>query len=126
SYLPASVGGKEPTVSDSIRDIGSTVGNGATTAVDTSKQYLASAHETAKPHIAAAHEAVKPHIEHLKGNAQGVFGTAGTQGAPIQPPASSTGIPATSAPLESGPHTTDTPYPSKTETKGTQIGQNAS
>lgn len=48
--------------------------------------------------------------------AQNILGTAGTQGTQVKDmPASSTGIPSTSAPLETGSKKVDTPYPSATD-----------
>jgi hypothetical protein len=99
--------------------------------VETAKEYLNAAQESTKPHIeatkeylTAAQETVQPHIESAKGVAQGYLGTAGTQGVEVQgkSPVPSKDIPATSAPLESGPHSVDTPYPSTTA--ATNIGQN--
>ena len=99
--------GERPTIADSVR----------TTA--------ASATETVK-------QTAQPVVDTAKGMTQNVLGTAGTQGAQItpgghgpvkQPPASSTGIPATTAPLESGLYTVKNPYPDTTGAKATQIGQ---
>ncbi|KAF9460094.1 hypothetical protein BDZ94DRAFT_1266655 [Collybia nuda] len=117
AYLPSSVGGilsSETSASQSPpTGIVSSLQSGANSAIGTTKEYLASAQEMAKPHV-----------ENAKGIAQGYLGTAGTQ--PIKnPPASSTGIPATSAPLESGPHTVNTPY-SSTNTTNAKVGENSS
>ncbi|KAF5384829.1 hypothetical protein D9615_001306 [Tricholomella constricta] len=104
SYLPASVGGHTSTTAQPASGVASSIQGGAATVVDTTKEYVAS-----------AQEAVKPHIEHVKGAVQGGPAT----------PASSTGIPATSAPLESGPHTIGTPYPATTTTQETKVAENA-
>ncbi|RDB28669.1 hypothetical protein Hypma_015787 [Hypsizygus marmoreus] len=112
SYLAAGVSG-HPTGTQTGEShpsgIVPSLQSGAATAVETAKQYLASAQEVAHPHI-----------EHAKDTAQGYLGIAETQPT-SQTPASSTGIPATSAVLESGPHTVDTPYPSTTTTAGTNV-----
>lgn len=78
---------------------------------------------TATNAYTAAKEAVQPHIEKIQGVTQEYLGTEGTTSSAANPmPASSTGIPATSAPLESGPHTISTPYPSKaTKVSGADI-----
>lgn len=76
-------------------------------------------------------QTAQPVVDTAKGMTQNVLGTAGTQGAQLTPdghgavttPASSTGIPATTAPLESGLYTVKTPYPATTGTMATQIGQ---
>jgi len=87
----------------------------ATTAANTASSYLASAKEVAQPHIDRAVAA-----------AQNMLGSAGTQGAqlkdmPASPAApAAEGIPTTSAPLESGPHKVDTPYPTTTTKVGTK------
>ena len=83
---------------------------------------------TATNTYTAAKEAVQPHIEKIQGVTQEYLGATGTEGTQVKStaaepmPASSTGIPAASAPLESGPHTTSTPYPSEaTKVSGTDI-----
>ncbi|KAG5723903.1 hypothetical protein E4T56_gene9800 [Termitomyces sp. T112] len=60
-------------------------------------------------------------LEKAKGAVQGAFGTAGTAANVPSPstPSSSTGIPATSAPLESGLKTVNTPYPATTTSQAT-------
>lgn len=64
-------------------------------------------------------------FEKAKDAVQGAFGTAGT--APVSStPSSSTGVPATSAPLESGPHTVNNPYPATTTSQATRVADNAS
>jgi len=66
-------------------------------------------------------ETAQPHIEKAVGVVQGYMGTAGTQGAQLAEhgktatPASSASVPAaTTAPLESGKHTVDSPYATST------------
>lgn len=83
---------------------------------------------TATDVLASAKAAAQNAMGTVTASAQNILGTAGTQGAQVKDmPASSTGIPATSAPLESGPHKLDSPYPSTTTTVGTKdIGQNES
>ncbi|KAF9015622.1 hypothetical protein BDQ17DRAFT_1341382, partial [Cyathus striatus] len=95
NYLPAAVGGK-PAENSSDPQSGSSI-------LSSTAAYLSSASQTVK---------------------ENSLGTAGTQGLPTKAPASSTGIPATSAPLESGPHTTTTPYPSTTTKTSINIAQN--
>jgi len=103
----------------------SSLQSGATAAVETTKEYLNAAQETMKPHIettkeylTAAQRTVQPHVDSAKGAAQGYLGTAGVPG---NSPVPSKDIPATSAPLESGPHSVNTPYPSTMA--ATNIGQ---
>ncbi|KDR85447.1 hypothetical protein GALMADRAFT_234326 [Galerina marginata CBS 339.88] len=103
SYLPSTIAGKP--VGEAASDVASTV-----------QQKAGEAYTVAK-------ETAQPHIEKAISAAQGYY--AGTQGLQehgeaksIVTPASSTGIPAaTTAPLESGPYTTTTPYPTGMETK---------
>lgn len=95
-------------------DIVASLQSGAASALETTKEYLATAQETAKPHI-----------ENAKGVAQGFLGTAGMQVSDTlgKPSVPSKDIPATSAPLESGSHSINTPYPSNPPS-GKGIGQN--
>lgn len=69
---------------------------------------------TASSTLSAAKSAAQSTVETAASAAQSVFGTAGTQGAQVKDmPASSIGIPATTAPLESGAKKLDTMYPAQ-------------
>ncbi|KAL0951525.1 hypothetical protein HGRIS_008209 [Hohenbuehelia grisea] len=133
SYLPAAVGGTSNTTttttdhsaptatgtaSETLTNIASTVQAGAVSALETAKGYVAAAHETGL-------SAAQPHLEKAKETVQANL-PIGTQ-PQVAPPASSTGIPATTAPLESGPHTVGTPYPATTTTTGSglKVAENA-
>ncbi|KIM47764.1 hypothetical protein M413DRAFT_439434 [Hebeloma cylindrosporum] len=117
-YLPTAMGGKPD--------------NGPAASEARSKSdtgVVESVRATATSAYTAAKEAVQPHIEKIQGATQEYLGAAGgtEASAAAEPmPASSTGIPATSAPLESGPHTVDTPYPSKADkVSGSDIAASA-
>jgi hypothetical protein len=105
--LPTAIGGKPddgPTAS--MRSTAETQKTG-TSVVESVRTTAANAYTAAK-------EVVQPHIEKIQGVTQEYLGSEGTASSAAKPmPASSTGIPATSAPLESGPHTISTPYPPK-------------
>ncbi|KAK7058371.1 hypothetical protein VNI00_002005 [Paramarasmius palmivorus] len=75
--------------------------SGAATAVQTGKEYLDKATTAAQNYLNSLQE-------------QG----STTTGAPA-----ASGIPPTSAPLESGPHTVGTPYPSTTTNTATKVGE---
>jgi hypothetical protein len=107
-YLPTAIGGKSaesPAASTRSKTEGNNTGTGVVESVQA----------TATSAYTAAKEAVQPHIEKVQGVAQDYLGMAGTQGAHVAKPtpASSMGISATSAPLESDPHTVDTSCPPK-------------
>ncbi|KAF8167657.1 hypothetical protein B0H34DRAFT_646298 [Crassisporium funariophilum] len=125
-----SVGGKPADSSTTTRSTGFGTTTGST---QPGQGYLASAQNTASNAYTTVAETAKPAIEKAKEVVQSYVasGTAGTQGAQLTgghgaaPPASSTGIPAaTTAPLESGPHTINTPYPAVTGKMGTNVGAN--
>ncbi|KAI0361434.1 hypothetical protein OH77DRAFT_1469043 [Trametes cingulata] len=95
-------------------------------AVETGKQYLASAQEaakpyvesaaaTAKPYVESAAAAAQPHIEKAKSVVTGAT-TGTTTSQPAQPPAST-------APLESGPHVVGNPYPATTNGQSTKVAE---
>ncbi|KZT30837.1 hypothetical protein NEOLEDRAFT_1126473 [Neolentinus lepideus HHB14362 ss-1] len=88
----------------------------ATTALATGKQYFQTVSATAQPHVDAAKAAAQPHIDKALETASGYVGAA--QSKVGSATSTDTGIPSTSAPLESGPHTVGTPYPSTTTTQG--------
>ncbi|THV07551.1 hypothetical protein K435DRAFT_788459 [Dendrothele bispora CBS 962.96] len=90
--------------------------SGANVALETTKGYLATAQQTVQPHIEKGVNVASNYIGSLQQQANPNTGTG----------AKDSDIPATSAPLESGPHTVGTPYPSTTTTAGTNVGQNAS
>lgn len=121
SYLPTSLGGTSAQADKVAAQAGHTGQSIIATVGSTAGGVYNAVSGAAQPHIEHAKEAAQPHIEHAKGAAQGLMGTAGTQGG-ILKPASEQHVPASSAPLESGPHTIDTPYPSKTAgVKGTDV-----
>jgi hypothetical protein len=123
NHLPSSVGGQanQPTSE-------STSGTTSGSSLETAKEYLASAQAAIQPHLEAAASAAQPHIQRAADTAQNYLPasakphiekylptTSQTNGTP----ASSTGIPATSAPLETGQHTVNTTYP-PTSTTGSE------
>lgn len=62
--------------------------------------------------LASAKATAQNTMEAITSTTQNLLGTAGLQGAQVKDmPASSTGIPATTAPLESGAKKVDAPYP---------------
>ncbi|KAF9074794.1 hypothetical protein BDP27DRAFT_1315978 [Rhodocollybia butyracea] len=89
------------TLNDSANDALAQIHAGATTALQTGKEYIASAQTAAQPHIDRGL---------YMGNISGQ-----TDPESMVPKK----IPSTSAPLESGPHTVGTPYPSTT----TKVGE---
>ena len=83
----------------------------------TGQQYLASAAEAAKPYVESAAAAAQPHIEKAKNVVTGVASSATTStGKPSEPPA-------TTAPLESGPHVVGNPYPATTNGQSTKVAE---
>ena len=121
SYLPTSLGGTSAQADKITAQAGHAGQSVFATVGATAGGVYNAVSEAAHPHIEHAKEAAQPHIEHAKGTAQGFMGTAGTQGGNLKP-ASEQHVPASSAPLESGPHTVDTPYPTQSAgVKGTDI-----
>lgn len=130
SYLPPALGGTAPPLSTTTgtTTTGSTTGTGsvvetikttAAAALETGKQYAASAQAAAQPHLDRAAAAAQPHLERAGAVASDMVNVATTKGTVVgETPASSTGIPATSAPLETGGVSTSTPYPATTTTQG--------
>ncbi|KAJ3721698.1 hypothetical protein C8R42DRAFT_668224 [Lentinula raphanica] len=118
-YLPNSNPVTHPSTggSTAISDTLTQIQSGAATALETGKEYLASAQTTAQPHIDRAVKAAQPHIEKVSEAASNYINNVNgeTDMSTSVPPK----IPATSAPLESGPHTVGTPYPSTT----TKVGE---
>ncbi|KAJ3750726.1 hypothetical protein DFH05DRAFT_1410441 [Lentinula detonsa] len=119
SYLPNSNPATHPSTggSTAITDTLSQIQAGATTVLATGKEYLASAQNTAQPHIDRALEVAQPHINKVSEAASNYINNVDgeTDTSTSVPPR----IPATSAPLESGPHVVSTPYPSTT----TKVGE---
>ena len=118
-YLPTSIGSGQPqtlssTGSTTSSDVTSSIQAGTAATLDTTKEYLASAHQTG---MAAA----QPHLDRVKGGAQEFLGQ-GTQGSTST---SSTRIPATGAPFQSGKKSVDTSYSGlkagKNETRPTSL-----
>ncbi|KAF8898996.1 hypothetical protein BD779DRAFT_1486553 [Infundibulicybe gibba] len=127
NYLPTAVGGNPSPNTTTNGSVTSNLSSTASTVASTVQAGATAAYGTTKEYLSTAQQIAQPHIENAKGVAQGYLGTAGTQGmnGTGTTPASSTGIPATSAPLESGPHSVNTPYPpTTTTTTGTKIAQN--
>ena len=83
---------------------------------------MSSATETAKSYLASAQVASQPHVDQAKVTLAHSIESAKDYLGGEHKPAGSSGIPPPTAPLESGPHTTNTPYPSTT--KNTLIGEN--
>ncbi|KAJ4485847.1 hypothetical protein J3R30DRAFT_3281511, partial [Lentinula aciculospora] len=97
---------------------GSTIQSGAAAAVATGSEYLSSAQSAAQPHIERAVEAAQPHINKVSEAASNYMNNV--SGETDRSNSVLAMIPATSAPLESGPHTVGTPYPSTTTKTGEQ------
>ncbi|KAJ8516131.1 hypothetical protein ONZ45_g6522 [Pleurotus djamor] len=126
TYLPPSLGGPTQhsgddqnksvveSASTTAANMAASVQSGASTIVDAAKDFLASSNNV------SIQDSAQPHINKARELAGRVIEGAGA-GPDVAPPASSTGIPATSAPLESGPHTMSTPYPSTTTTVGSGV-----
>lgn len=72
--------------------------------------YLQSAAGVVQSGLSSASQAAQPHIETAVASAQNALGMTSVP----KEPSNKDQIPATSAPLESGPHTITTPYPSTT------------
>ncbi|KAL1708308.1 hypothetical protein EV121DRAFT_277279 [Schizophyllum commune] len=93
NYIPESLGGHAPTLQA-----------GAQAAATDAGKVLSAAQQQVQPGIEKAREFAS------QGFASQASAAADATTDPT-PPASSTGIPATSAPLQSGAHVVDTPYP---------------
>ncbi|TRM65869.1 hypothetical protein BD626DRAFT_486081 [Schizophyllum amplum] len=102
NYIPESMGGSAPTLQA-----------GAQAATADAKKVLAAAQQQAQPALDKARELT------AQGFGSQAAAAAGTTTDPT--PASSTGIPATSAPLQSGAHVLDTPYPPGDVAKGGEV-----
>ncbi|KAI0640645.1 hypothetical protein C8Q79DRAFT_1004230 [Trametes meyenii] len=107
---------------------GSEVQSTMQSVVETGKQYLASAQEVAKPYvesataaatpyIQSAAEAAQPHIAKAKGVVTGKTGSCSSDY--NKPPE----VPASTAPLESGPHVVGSPYPASTNGQTTKVAE---
>ncbi|KAH9836927.1 uncharacterized protein C8Q71DRAFT_577911 [Rhodofomes roseus] len=88
------------------QNLSSTVQSTAQTALQTGKEYLASAQTAAQPHI----EKAKTYVA----------GSTGTSGPATGKP---DGVPASTAPLESGPHVVGNPYPATSGAQTTKVGE---
>ena len=74
-------------------------------AIQTGKEYLASAQAAAQPYIETAAGTAQATLEKAKGAVAGTTQTGSSvSGKPSE-------VPASTANLESGPHVVDTPYP---------------
>ncbi|KZT75014.1 hypothetical protein DAEQUDRAFT_807286 [Daedalea quercina L-15889] len=88
------------------QNLSSTVQSTAQSALQTGKEYLASAQTAAQPHI----EKAKTYVT----------GAADSSGAATAQPDS---VPASTAPLESGPHVVGNPYPATNGIQSTKVGE---
>ncbi|KAF9478029.1 hypothetical protein BDN70DRAFT_880458 [Pholiota conissans] len=131
SYFPESIGGRahaQSTTTESAqpKEEGRT-GAGIITSVEaTAENVYHKVSAVAQPHIEHVHEVAHPRIEHVKGVVEGYMGTSGTQGkgtdSPDKPSEDKKFSAASSAPLESGSHTVDAPYPDKSsQVKATDV-----
>ncbi|KAI0735004.1 hypothetical protein C8Q76DRAFT_791588 [Earliella scabrosa] len=80
-------------------------------AIATGQQYLASAQAAAKPYIESATAAAQPRHE----KAMAAVSGSSTTGQPE--------VPATTAPLQSGPNVVGNPYPATTNSQTTKVGE---
>ncbi|KAF5368451.1 hypothetical protein D9758_002276 [Tetrapyrgos nigripes] len=87
---------------------------GAAVAFETAKGYAATAQQTVQPHLERTFGAAKQYVDNLTEQGNPNSGTPGT---------TKPAVPATTAPLESGPHTVGGPYSSTT---GSNVGANSS
>ncbi|EPT01523.1 hypothetical protein FOMPIDRAFT_90189 [Fomitopsis schrenkii] len=101
---------------DSQAQEGSTTRNLASTVQSTAQSAL----QTGKEYLVSAQTAAQPHIEQAKTYVAGSLHTPGADGTAAGQPAS---VPASTAPLESGPHIVGTPYPATTGTQTTKVGE---
>ncbi|KAI0666062.1 hypothetical protein C8Q78DRAFT_1072581 [Trametes maxima] len=96
--------------------------------VDTGKQYLASAQEAAKPYVDSATAAAAPYVQSAADAAQPhidkaksvVTGKTSTGSSDSNKPSE---VPASTAPLESGPHVVGSPYPVATNGQTTKVAE---
>ncbi|KAF8973669.1 hypothetical protein BDZ97DRAFT_1776200 [Flammula alnicola] len=111
--------GEPATASDKVRDdkVRDEASRTMDAAVEEGKRDIDSAKAAGAAYVeqvkALANSAIETAQAYLPASVGGkpTETTQGTQGSSHPTPASSKDIPATSAPLESGPHTVDTPYP---------------
>jgi len=120
-YLPTAMGGKTDNVPAASMRSKTDIQKTGTGVVESVRTTTTNAYTAAK-------EAVQSHIEKIQGATQECLGATGTEDTQVTStaakpmPASSTGIPAASAPLESSPRTISTPYHSDTtKISGTDI-----
>jgi len=94
----------------------------AGTAFTTAQSAFSTAQQTMQPHINAAASAAQPHVEAAYNSVRATVEPHLTKART----AMSGGVPPTSAPLETGPHTVDTPYPpvDHPELHARKVGQN--
>lgn len=106
SYLPNSAGGTNPSPATSTQTSGTTdLKSSAGNAVAAAQSALAQAQALAQPHVELAQAKAQPVVDSILEKAQTYVG-----GSTSSPSA----VPSHTAPLESGPHSTSTPYPAET------------
>ncbi|RPD55900.1 hypothetical protein L227DRAFT_566416 [Lentinus tigrinus ALCF2SS1-6] len=113
-----------------------TTGSGVTatvqSAIATGKEYLTSAQATAKPYVESAAAAAKPyvdsaaaaaqpHFEKAKGAVLGSSSSTANSGSSVSGKPSE--VPASTAPLESGPNVVGNPYPATVNSQATKVGE---
>lgn len=107
SYLPNSAGGTNPSPATSTQTSGTTdnIKSTAGSAVAAAQSALAQAQALAQPHVQNAQAKAQPVVDSILEKAQTYVGGAAS---------SPSAVPSHTAPLESGPHSTSTPYPAET------------
>lgn len=125
AYLPTSIGGVSAQA-DKATTRASQEGQGILASVEaTAENVYHAVSEAVQPHLEHAREVAQPRVEQAKDTAQKYLNAAGVPG--VGPtsnlkPASEHIIPTSTAPLESGPHTVETPYPPySSAVKGTDV-----
>ncbi|OBZ79514.1 hypothetical protein A0H81_01190 [Grifola frondosa] len=117
SYLPGSQT-QNPSRSIQYNNTAESLTAAVKSGIATGKEYLASAQATAQPHIDHARTVVQPHLDRAVG---AVSGTAsGNSGVDSSAPSK---VPASTAPLESGPQVVGNPYPATTTGQSVNVAE---
>ncbi|RDX51046.1 hypothetical protein OH76DRAFT_1401813 [Lentinus brumalis] len=119
SYIPSTTQTSQ-TGTTQANSTGGGIGATVQSAIATGKEYLASAQATAKPYVESAAAAAQPHLEKAKGAVLGSTPST-TSGSSVSGKPSE--VPASSAPLESGPNVVGNPYPATVSGQTTKVGE---
>ncbi|KAF8203062.1 hypothetical protein BJ912DRAFT_942716 [Pholiota molesta] len=111
SYLPESVGGSPPSTTTESKAGSQTPGAGVLASVEaTAENVYNKVAGAARPHIERAKSAAQSYTAAVQGQKEHTTSAGGTE-SPLKPAGQNKVTTASSAPLESGPHTVDAPYP---------------